>query len=133
MPHSVRRFNTPNSTRLIIRVIRSLSPAGVCSPDGKLISGEIHQFGSHIFSQDDAQDRKTVFFDLDFRVARYYRKRVDFLVELQHVGVPPMGGSDAPRLWNCKHDHYNADRKHSRFAVISVGFYFSYSNCDYRP
>ena len=74
-----------------------------------------------------------MFFDLDVRVARCYRKRVGFLVELQYVGVPPMGGFDAPRLWNCKHDHYNADCKHSRFAVIPVGFYFSYPNRNHRP
>ena len=85
------------------------------------------------FSQDDTKEVQTASFDLDVRVARYHRKRVGFLMELQYVGVPPMGGFDTPGLWKFEYDPYSADRKHSRFAVIPVGSYFPYPNCDYRP
>jgi len=53
-------------------------------------------------------------------------------VEFPYVGVPPVAGFDPARVWNCKYDHYNADRKHSRFAVIPVGFYLSYLTRDYK-
>jgi hypothetical protein len=79
------------------------------------MSNDDYRFVSHnLFHRMMRRNGKLYSFDFDIRVSRYCRKRFGFLVELQHVRVPPMAGFDPPRLWDCKYDHYNTDCKLSR-------------------